>query len=122
MVISYVNLFIITTMKGWWNKLQLFSPEAELEGVNFYLDLDVVILENIDKFITYSNEDEFSVTRDFSYATKGWNSSVMKWNNATETERIWNGFLADKWHSCNCKVDQNVISKLPRYRRRYAKS
>ena len=20
----------------------------------------------------------------------------MKWNNATETERIWNGFLADK--------------------------
>ena len=56
--------------EGWWNKLQLFSPEAELEGVNFYLDLDVVILENIDKFITYSNEDEFSITRDFSYATR----------------------------------------------------
>ena len=29
--------------EGWWNKLQLFSPEAELEGVNFYLDLEVKI-------------------------------------------------------------------------------
>ena len=63
-------------------------------------------------FITYSNEDEFSVTRDFSYATKGWNSSVMKWNNATETERIWNGFLADKSALMQLQGDQNVISKL----------
>ena len=26
--------------EGWWNKLQLFSPQSELDGVNFYLDLD----------------------------------------------------------------------------------
>ena len=98
--------------EGWWNKLQLFSPQSELDGVNFYLDLDVVILENIDKFITYSKEDEFSVTRDFSYATKGWNSSVMKWNNATETERIWDGFIADKSRFMQLQGDQNVISAL----------
>ena len=98
--------------EGWWNKMQLFSPQSELDGVNFYLDLDVVILENIDKFITYSKEDEFSVTRDFSYATKGWNSSVMKWNNATETERIWDGFIADKSRFMQLQGDQNVISAL----------
>jgi hypothetical protein len=98
--------------EGWWNKLQLFSPEARLEGVNFYLDLDVVILENIDKFISFSKDDEFSVTRDFSYPTKGFNSSVMKWNNAVEIERIWNPFLKDKTKLMQKQGDQNVISEL----------
>ena len=98
--------------KGWWNKMQLFSPEAELEGVNFYLDLDVVILENIDKFITFSMMDEFSVTRDFSYPTKGWNSSVMKWNNAIETDRIWNKFLEKKSKYMQLQGDQNAITAL----------
>ena len=98
--------------KGWWNKMQLFSPEAELEGVNFYLDLDVVILENIDKFITFSMMDEFSVTRDFSYPLKGWNSSVMKWNNATETDRIWNKFIEKKSKLMQLQGDQNAITAL----------
>ena len=97
---------------GWWNKLQLFSREAELECVNFYLDLDVVILENIDKFITFSKDDEFSITRDFSYPTKGFNSSVMKWNNSIETDRIWKPFLKDKTALMQLQGDQNVISKL----------
>ncbi len=98
--------------EGWWNKLQLFSPEAKLEGVNFYLDLDVVILENIDKFITYSNDDEISITRDFSYPEKGFNSSVMKWNNKTATDMIWHPFLADRKKLMALQGDQNVITKL----------
>ena len=52
-------------LQGWWNKLQLFHPETNLSGVNFYLDLDVVILDNLDKFISYSKDDEFSPIRDF---------------------------------------------------------
>ena len=98
--------------EGWWNKLQLFSPEARLEGVNFYLDLDVVILENIDKFITYSNDDEISITRDFSYPEKGFNSSVIKWNNKTATDMIWHPFLKDKTKLQQLQGDQNVLSKL----------
>ena len=30
---------------GWFNKLQLFSPDSNLEGSNLYMDLDVVINE-----------------------------------------------------------------------------
>ncbi len=98
--------------QGWWNKLQLFSPKANLEGVNFYLDLDVVILENIDKFITFSAEDEFSITRDFSYPTKGFNSSVMKWNNSVETSRIWHLFIKEKSRLMGKQGDQDVITEL----------
>jgi len=33
--------------KGWWNKLNLFSPDAP-EGHILYMDLDIVILKNFD--------------------------------------------------------------------------
>ena len=75
--ISYVNLFIIIIIMGGGTNFNYFH-QSRTRGVNFYLDLDVVILENIDKFITFSKDDEFSITRDFSYPTKGFNSSVMK--------------------------------------------
>lgn len=96
--------------QGWWNKLQLFSPEVELEGVNFYLDLDVVLLDSIDKFVEYGNEDSFCITRDFSYSDRMWNSSVMKWNNKTATDLIWKPFLANKTQFMSLQGDQNVIS------------
>ena len=35
---------------GYWHKLSLFSPEANLMGPCLYFDLDVVILDNIDCF------------------------------------------------------------------------
>ena len=41
---------------GWWNKLTLFSKEANLKGDSLYFDLDVVITENIDCFFTYKKE------------------------------------------------------------------
>ena len=34
---------------GWWNKMQLFSEEANLVGPCLYMDLDVVILDNINE-------------------------------------------------------------------------
>ena len=36
--------------ESWFNKLQLFSPESNLEGNTLYMDLDIVIVKNIDCF------------------------------------------------------------------------
>ena len=60
-----IRKFFHHDYEGWWNKLQLFSPEADLVGENLYMDLDVVILENIDDFFNHGEEDTFSIINNF---------------------------------------------------------
>lgn len=70
---------------GWWNKIQIF----QLTGKNLYFDLDTVIVNNIDIFITcvyLLNEDtQFIGVKAFSpkralNPKKCMNSGVMGWN------------------------------------------
>ena len=97
---------------GWWNKLQLFSEEAHLIGPCLYLDLDVVILDNIDEIATFGDDMTFGVINDFNSGTKEFNSSVMKFNNEVATKVIWNKFLEDKANLMALQGDQNVMTKL----------
>ena len=97
---------------GWWNKLQLFSEEAHLTGPCLYLDLDVVILDNIDEIATFGDDMTFGVINDFNPGTKEFNSSIMKFNNDVATKVIWNKFLEDKDNLMALQGDQNVMSKL----------
>ena len=67
------------SQKYWWYKMQMFNPKWGFTGTVFYLDLDIVIVDNIDKFISYS--EKFPVCQDFN---RRWiknyevsNSSVM---------------------------------------------
>ena len=98
-------------MEGWWNKLQLFHPDL-LEGVNLYMDLDVVIVDNIDCFITHSKDEEFSIIRDFGQPDTTFNSSVMKWNNSTATKMIWEPYFKDRPKWRKMQGDQNVVTDL----------
>ena len=97
---------------GWWNKLQLFSEEAHLTGTCLYLDLDIVILDNIDEIATFGDDMTFGVINDFNPNTKEFNSSVMKFNNEVATKAIWSKFLEDKADLMALQGDQNVMSKL----------
>jgi alpha-N-acetylglucosamine transferase len=101
------------TYDGWWNKLTLFSEEAKLEGTCLYLDLDVVILENIDCFFKYNIEkpEHFVGMNDFNKHTKLFNSSVMKFNNQIMTRYVWEEYLKDKKTFDRLQGDQNVISE-----------
>ena len=96
----------------WWNKLQLFSPEANLVGQTLYMDLDVVILENIDDMFTHGEPDTFSIINNFNLSTKIFNSSIMKFNNKTATNIIWNPWLQNRKELQRMPGDQDVISKL----------
>ena len=97
---------------GWWNKLTLFSPEANLTGNNLYFDLDVVITENIDCFITHKPQKQVLLIRDFNTSTKGFNSSIMRFNNDVMTPKIWEPYLKEKQRYKKMQGDQNVISEL----------
>ena len=96
--------------QGWWNKLTLFSPEANLEGESLYLDLDVVITDNIDSFFTYEKDSKVVLMRDFNLTTKSFNSSIMRFNNEVMTPCVWDLYQSEKKKFDRMQGDQNVIS------------
>lgn len=59
-----------------WRKLGMFSSKiADLEGKALFLDLDIVILDNIDSFFTFSNK--FTIIENWTQKGRGiGNSSV----------------------------------------------
>jgi hypothetical protein len=101
---------------GWWNKMLLFTKEAQLEGNSLYFDLDVVICANIDKFVqgVYEDEKVFGISRDFGQPDMWFNSSIMKFNNKYHTMMIWDKYINDKRRYDNLHGDQNVISDIMR--------
>ena len=99
-------------MEGWWNKLQLFNPETGLQGVNLYMDLDVVILKNIDCFANHGDENTFGILNDFGQPTTIYNSSIMKWNNSNASSLIWDKYFADRISWRKVQGDQNVVTDL----------
>mgnify|MGYP000397794461 CR=1 FL=1 len=52
---------------GWWCKPYMFSKDLPLKGVVLYMDLDVVIADNIDKLFTWQ-PDHWCTLRDFTRA------------------------------------------------------
>ena len=108
-----------TDERGWWNKLLLFKKGTLPEGEYLYLDLDVVIVDNIDCFFDHPS---FAITRDFIRPNDGllpgpeFNSSVLRFNNAT-TDGIYKYYINNKSYWLNCQKtiapffgDQNLIS------------
>ena len=60
--------------------MQLFHPKIDLPGHTLYMDLDVVITDNIDCFFTYKPEIEFMGMNDFNPVSGVWNSSIMRFD------------------------------------------
>ena len=113
MVDGYINIreFPEKDLQGWWNKLQLFHPKVDLPGDTLYMDLDVVITDNIDCFFTYKPEADFVGMNDFNPTTQQWNSSVMKFKNDKLHDRLWRKFMDDRPNLLRRFAgDQNLIS------------
>jgi Glycosyl transferase family 8. len=66
--------------QGWWYKMYLFKPDLPIDNKVLYLDLDVVVVGNIDKFFDYK-QDCMCICQDFNRVTipkyHVSNSSVM---------------------------------------------
>lgn len=102
------------TIKGWWWKTYLFKDDHFTAGeINLYFDLDIVIIDNIDKLLTHMPghfvgfEDPSKV---FNRIPK-LNSSVMRWCSGHYSD-IWNLYRSDRRQSSGLMGDQDWIWKL----------
>ena len=63
-----------------WEKLVAFaSPLFDIEGTSLFLDLDVVIVDNIDCFFTHMPDKEFIIIKDWHQKDITGNSSVFRY-------------------------------------------
>lgn len=109
---------IVDDLHSWWTKLQLYSKTLLPEGEYLYMDLDVVIVDNIDCFFDHK---PFGILRDFIRPDDGllpgkeYNSSVVKFDNTT-THGIYEYYIQNRkqWADYQKQIhffgDQNVVS------------
>lgn len=77
--------------QGWWTKLTLFKDKPYgIEGPILYLDLDIVILENIDDLAKYNSD--FIIIQDWSLPM--YNSSVFKLESGSR-QYVWDSYIRD---------------------------
>ena len=108
-----IRKFPETDLQGWWNKMQLFHPNTHLPGTTLYMDLDVVITDNIDCFFTYKPEADFVGMNDFNPVTKQWNSCIMRFNQSKWHDKLWMTFYNDRPNLLKrFPGDQNLISEF----------
>ena len=98
--------------QGWFNKLQLFSPDSGLEGDTLYMDLDVVIMKNIDSLATIGESKNFVGMNDFNPTSGLFNSSIMRFNNKYHSKVIWEQYLKRRSECSKFHGDQEIISLL----------
>ena len=96
---------------GWFNKLQLFSPDSNLEGNTLYMDLDVVIMNNIECFGYIGEDKNFVGMNDFNPTSGLFNSSIMRFNNKYHSV-IWEQYLKRRTEFNSSHGDQEIITAL----------
>ena len=69
-----------------------------------YMDLDVVITDNIDCFFTYKPEADFVGMNDFNPTTKQWNSSIMRFKKINCMIDYGTNFI---------KIGPNLLRRFP---------
>jgi hypothetical protein len=87
----------------WWNKLYLFDKQVVSQrGEKLFLDLDIVIQNNIDCIVDHDPEDGLTFvhthwhnmkkmkrdTQDIPRAYTDLNSSVLRWNDRLDVDKI----------------------------------
>ena len=97
---------------GWFNKLQLFSPDSGLDGDTLYMDLDVVIMKNIDSFATIGESKNFVGMNDFNPTSGLFNSSIMRFNNQHHSRLILEEYMKRRSEFSKFHGDQEIISQL----------
>lgn len=84
-------------LQGWWCKPYMYSADLPLNGTILYMDLDVVIANNIDQLFTYK-PGKWCTIRDFTRAMRPkwqkYNSSVVRFE-AGQLNAVWTGFKHD---------------------------
>ena len=82
-------------LSGWWCKPYMYSADLPLNGTVLYMDLDVVISNNIDKLFNW-NLNKWCTIRDFTRVMRPtwekYNSSVVRFKTG-ELDFVWKDFI-----------------------------
>jgi len=85
-------------ISGWWCKPYIFSNDLPLKGTVLYIDLDVVIANNIDKLFTWQ-PDRWCTLRDFTRVMRPtwhkYNSSVIRFR-VGDLDFVWTEYKKDR--------------------------
>jgi hypothetical protein len=93
--IEVLPLAIDPEIAGWWYKVLLFDRNFLLKGRLLFIDLDVVICNDIGKFFEYET-DSFVISRGFSKKNYlGMNSSCFRLDTGTRSH-VYDEFMKDK--------------------------
>lgn len=91
----------ILPLQGWWYKLWFLSKEFPLDGTILFLDLDLIVFDNIDNLFTF-NPDNFCSIRDFNRSLNiKWeriNSSVFKYQ-SKKYSYVFDNFMIDSFQN-----------------------
>ena len=100
-------------LSGWWFKTWVFSDELPIKGEILFIDLDVVIIDNIDDIWIYK-PDKFCIIRDFIRSTvPGWskfNSSVFRYTTG-KYNYLWDILRKDLSQMQSFHGDQDFLNK-----------
>ena len=104
--------------KGWWHKVHMFDPSLGLKGRVLYMDLDVIIHNNINRLVV-GQEKRFMGIRDFNRKfNPNWNilnSSVMSWPSGLHPD-IFTTFKTDPKKAQRLHGDQDWIWQVAKSR------
>lgn len=97
--------------KLWWQKVHMFDPSLPIQGRILYLDLDVIVCNNLDKLVrnagnTFLGIQDFN--RKFHPSWKHLNSSVLSWNHGSQRD-IWDQFVSNPKQAQRLHGDQDWI-------------
>lgn len=99
--------------RGWWYKMEIFNQQHNLQGKNLYIDLDVIIINDLKIFWDIILTNGIYICRDFNRQFmsnyQACNSSVMGWRNNT-LDTLFKEFKYDiKKHVDRNRGDQDYI-------------
>lgn len=97
--------------RGWWHKVHMFNPSLPLEGKILYFDLDVVIINNIDKLVENTASDFWGIldfNRKFHKGYRSLNSSMLCWQHGSQNN-LWTEFIKDTEAAQKFHGDQDWI-------------
>lgn len=97
--------------RGWWHKVHMFDPSLPLEGRILYFDLDVVVINNINKLVENCGEEFYGIldfNRKFRTSYQSLNSSALSWIHKSHNH-IWAEFIKNPGAAQRLHGDQDWI-------------
>jgi len=94
--IKVIPLELNDNIEGWWYKPFVFDKNFPLKGTLLFMDLDMIVFNNIDKLFTYK-PGKFCVIRDFTRhqipSWKKFNSSIVRMQTG-QKHHVYDNFIA----------------------------